>query len=179
MNALEVTELHTGKRGKRHFVLCAHLHAEEQTGRPAVLRAMCHRAGHALALNSREHRQSHLVVMDQLLLYHLHGIDLVVLLQPYQQDLGVAPAPNDPDQVEVLQPEPLRYLDPVHPVDDWLEVLMGWTRWEEAGGDSSPMASPPRSRPLELLMEAAEIQEPSPVRWPLCEPGGMLRASLP
>lgn len=125
MNALEVTELHTGKRGKRHFVLCAHLHAEEQTGRPAVLRAMCHRAGHALALNSREHRQSHLVVMDQLLLYHLHGIDLVVLLQPYQQDLGVAPAPDDPDQVEVLQPEPLRYLDPVHPVDDWLEVLIG------------------------------------------------------
>ena len=125
--------------------------------------------------------QSHLVVMDQLLLYHLHGIDLVVLLQPHQQDLGVAPAPDDPDQVEVLQPEPLRYLDPVHPVDDWLEVLMGVDKMRGSGKgliiphalptqEQAPRASDGRSRDPGAITSH---------RWPLCEPGGMLRASLP
>lgn len=66
---------------------------------------------------------THLIIVHQLLLYHLHGIHLVVLLQSDQEDFGVAPTPNDPDQVKILQPEPLRYFDSIHPIDNWLEVL--------------------------------------------------------
>lgn len=74
---------------------------------------------------------THLVVMDKFLLYHLHGIDLVILLQPHQEDLGIAPTPDDSDEVEVLQPQPLRDFDPIYPVDDRLKVL---GRPERAGG---------------------------------------------
>lgn len=61
--------------------------------------------------------------MDKLLLYNLHGVDLVVFLQPHQEDLGIASAPDDSDEVEVLQPQPLRDFDPIHPIDDRFKVL--------------------------------------------------------
>lgn len=66
---------------------------------------------------------AYLIVMDKLLLYHLHGVNLVVFLQPHQEDLGIASTPDDSDEVEILQPQPLRDLDPIHPIDDRLKVL--------------------------------------------------------
>ena len=67
--------------------------------------------------------RAYLVVVDKLLLYHLHGVNLVVFLQPHQEDLGIASTPDDSDEVEVLQPQPLRDFDPIHPIDDRLKVL--------------------------------------------------------
>lgn len=49
VNALKVTKLYTGKRSKHTFCSVRYLHAEEQTGRPDVLQAMCHRVGYDLA----------------------------------------------------------------------------------------------------------------------------------
>lgn len=66
---------------------------------------------------------AYLIVVDELLLHHLHGVNLVVFLQPHQEDLGIASTPDDSDEVKVLQPQPLRDFDPIHPIDDRLKVL--------------------------------------------------------
>lgn len=123
-------------------------------------------------------RGADLVVVDQLLLHHLHGVHLVALLQPHQQNLGVAAAPDDPDQVEVLQPEPLRDLDSVHPVDDRLEVLRedktgagtghAWDRGTRsvrvpeswALGPLRPPAWTPGLRPLTTGLETGKPSQP-------------------
>lgn len=70
---------------------------------------------------------SHLVIVDQLLLHHLHGVHLLVLLQPDQKHLGVAAAPDDPDQIKVPQAESqtLGQLDAVDAVHHRFDVLQG------------------------------------------------------
>ena len=47
----------------------------------------------------------YLVVIDQLLLHHLHGVDALRLLQLHQQHLGVAASADHPQQIEVGQAE--------------------------------------------------------------------------
>lgn len=94
--------------------------------------------------------------MDKLLLYHLHGVNLVIFLQPHQEDLGVASAPDDSDEVEVLQPQPLRDFDPIHPIDDRLKVL---GRGPEKGGGTmcqNPKTLAPNPHPT----QRTKIKEP-------------------
>lgn len=45
----------------------------------------------------------YLVVIDQLLLHDLHGVDALRLLQLHQQHLGVAASADDPQEVKVCQ----------------------------------------------------------------------------
>lgn len=45
----------------------------------------------------------YLVIVDQLLLHHLHGVDALRLLQLHQQYLGVATTTDHPQQIEVCQ----------------------------------------------------------------------------
>lgn len=99
---------------------------------------------------------AYLIIMDKLLLYHLHGVNLVIFLQPHQEDLGVASAPDDSDEVEVLQPQPLRDFDPIHPIDDRLKVL---GRGPEKGGGTmcqNPKTLAPNPHPT----QRTKIKEP-------------------
>ena len=52
---------------------------------------------------AREGRHQYLIIIDQLLLDDLHGIDAFCLLQLHQQHFGVAPSADDPQQIEVCQ----------------------------------------------------------------------------
>lgn len=52
----------------------------------------------------------YLVVVDQLLLDDLHGVDALRLLQLHQQHLGVAASADDPQEVEVGQAQAGRRL---------------------------------------------------------------------
>lgn len=45
----------------------------------------------------------YLIIIDQLLLHHLHGIDSLRLLQLNQQHLGVAASADHPQQIKVCQ----------------------------------------------------------------------------
>lgn len=65
----------------------------------------------------------YLIVMDQLFLHHLHGVNLFVLLESDQQHLSITAPPNDPDQVKVPQTEPLRDLNPLDTVHHCLQIL--------------------------------------------------------
>lgn len=65
----------------------------------------------------------YLIIMDQLFLHHLHGVNLFVLLESDQQHFSITAPPDDPDQVKVPQAKTLRDLNPFDPVHHRLQIL--------------------------------------------------------
>lgn len=47
----------------------------------------------------------YLIIVHQLLLHHLHGVDAVCLFETHQQHLGVAAPADHSEQVEVYKPQ--------------------------------------------------------------------------
>lgn len=73
----------------------------------AAAQAGSHLMGHTGAVWQRcpthWEQPAHLIIVDELFLHHLHGINALGFLQPNQQHFGIAAPSNDPQQIKILQ----------------------------------------------------------------------------